>query len=566
MNHPKKTILLSAMACALLAMGAASAEQASTSPFKTHVYPDTIIVEPATDAAFNAAVDVIIRGPDGFRHQESFQAGALIEFDPTTLTDKPLADGTYVWELRVMDTGKNRVRTEAAQAGSQADPIFLSRHGGSFAINNGKLASPDMEEAVPADKKPVADSQLHTDDSDGGVGINQTISGDLTVYNSLCVGFDCLANESYGADTIRMKENNMRIHFDDTSSSASFPSNDWRIIANDQANGGLSRFTIEDATAGRYVSTIEAGAPANSLYVDSSGRLGMGTSNPVLELHVADGDSPALRLEQDASSGFAPQTWDIAGNETNFFVRDATNGSTLPFRIRPGAPSSSIYINTDGSVGVGTASPSAPLHVRRTNNTARLRVEDTGAGNQQMLELINNGFPIFRMQDSSQGNVNWEFAVAGTQEANERFQISKVGSGQLEFQVFHDGSAEFAGDVTANGVLLTSSRATKTDFKPVSSAEVLEKLTTLGISEWRYRKEPEGTRHIGPVAEEFQAAFGLSDGKTLNMIDTTGISFAAIKALKEKLDQKDAEVQDLSAKVERLEKTVEALIAQVEDR
>jgi hypothetical protein len=40
----------------------------------------------------------------------------------------------------------------------------------------------------------------------------------------------------------------------------------------------------------------------------------------------------------------------VAGNESNFFVRDATNGNTLPFRIRPGAPTSSIDVGADGNV------------------------------------------------------------------------------------------------------------------------------------------------------------------------------------------------------------------------
>lgn len=55
----------------------------------------------------------------------------------------------------------------------------------------------------------------------------------LIVDGSLCVGLDCLANESFGFDTIRMKENNLRLQFLDTSTAAAFPSADWRLIAND---------------------------------------------------------------------------------------------------------------------------------------------------------------------------------------------------------------------------------------------------------------------------------------------------------------------------------------------
>ena len=74
-------------------------------------------------------------------------------------------------------------------------------------------------------------------------------------------------------------------------------------------------------------------------------------------------NTPAIRLEQNNSGGFTAQTWDVAGNEANFFVRDLTGGSRLPFRIRPGAPTSSIDIAANGNVGLGIASAAAKLHV-----------------------------------------------------------------------------------------------------------------------------------------------------------------------------------------------------------
>jgi Collagen triple helix repeat (20 copies) len=66
-------------------------------------------------------------------------------------------------------------------------------------------------------------------------------------------------------------------------------------------------------------------------------------------LYVKATDSPGIRLLQTGGS-FGNQTWDVAGNEANFFVRDATNGSTLPFRIRPGAPTSSIDVGANGNI------------------------------------------------------------------------------------------------------------------------------------------------------------------------------------------------------------------------
>ncbi|KAA3621109.1 MAG: T9SS C-terminal target domain-containing protein [Flavobacterium sp.] len=185
----------------------------------------------------------------------------------------------------------------------------------------------------------------------------QVINDDLEVVGSLGVGFDTAANQAYGFDTIIMRENNLRMYFDDTSNTASFPSNDWRLQANDATNGGDNYFAIQDATAGVFPFRVDAGATANSLRIESGGNVGIGIANPVVRLHIFNQDTPTIRLDQ--VGGFGDYKWDVAANETNFFVRDVSGGSLLPFRIRPGAPTSSLDISSSGAVGVGTSSPNA---------------------------------------------------------------------------------------------------------------------------------------------------------------------------------------------------------------
>src|SRR5712672_3439908 len=104
------------------------------------------------------------------------------------------------------------------------------------------------------------------------------IPDDLIVQGSACVGLDCVDGESFGFDTIRLKENNTRIKFDDTSTSAGFPNNDWQLTANDSASGGANKFSIEDITAATVPVTVTGSAPTNSIFVDSTGRVGFRTS------------------------------------------------------------------------------------------------------------------------------------------------------------------------------------------------------------------------------------------------------------------------------------------------
>jgi len=189
------------------------------------------------------------------------------------------------------------------------------------------------------------------------------VADDQIVQGSQCIGFDCVNNESFGFDTLRLKENNLRIKFDDTSTTTGDPSFDWQLTANDSASGGANKFSIEDITNAIVPFTILGNAPSNSLFIDSTGRVGLRTATPELDLHIATNDTPAIRLEQNNSGGFAAQTWDMAGNEANFFIRDVTGGSQLPFRINPGAPTNSIYVASDGKVGFGTALPQGNLHI-----------------------------------------------------------------------------------------------------------------------------------------------------------------------------------------------------------
>ncbi len=289
------------------------------------------------------------------------------------------------------------------------------------------------------------------------VSAAQVFVTDLVVQGSTCTGFDCVNGESFGFDTLRLKENNLRIHFQDTSVSASFPTTDWRLLANDTGNGGGNFFAIEDADAGRQIFKVEASAPANSLFVDDGGRVGLGTSTPVVELHVVNGDSPTLRLEQNGSSGFTPQTWDIASNETNFFVRDATNGSRLPFKIRPSAPTNSFFIDTDGDIGFGTASPLGTLHIENTGGddvddfvvTADGKVGIGVAVPLDDLHISDAGAARFRLSNTTR-TVDSENEQDWTINSNGTLRIS-AGVDASEFTLQADGDLIILGSLTTAG-------------------------------------------------------------------------------------------------------------------
>jgi len=67
---------------------------------------------------------------------------------------------------------------------------------------------------------------------------DHVIMDDCIIDGSMCVGNDCVNGEAFGFDTIRLKENNLRIKFQDTSVAAGFPTQDWQLTANASGNGG----------------------------------------------------------------------------------------------------------------------------------------------------------------------------------------------------------------------------------------------------------------------------------------------------------------------------------------
>jgi hypothetical protein len=334
-----------------------------------------------------------VAAPDGRVFRKEFKAGGSPEFMITDERGERLPDGQYAYELRLTPVFSLEVKQGLAAArGKDDDPeaVRATRkrdvsaaqnlvQSGSFSILHGTVIVAGAMELSEQRKAIVLTEPFRLPSMTGvktenrkqhhplPFNVDQVIPDDLIVQGSACVGLDCVNGEVFGFDTIRVKENNTRLQFDDTSTSAGFATNNWQIRANNSASGGGSFLAFVDQGAtgnsetGTIVFEVDAGAPANSLRVSSTGRVGIRTATPVLDVHMNTSDTPAIRLEQNSSGGFTAQTWDIAGNEANFFVRDVTGGSRLPLRIRPGAPTSSVDIAATGNVGVGTAAPNLRL-------------------------------------------------------------------------------------------------------------------------------------------------------------------------------------------------------------
>jgi hypothetical protein len=93
-----------------------------------------------------------------------------------------------------------------------------------------------------------------------------------------------------------------------------------------------------------------------------------------------------------------------------------------------------------------------------------------------------------------------------------------------------------------------SDRNAKAGFKPIDGIQVLERLASIPIDTWNYKGQPASVQHIGPVAQDFYAAFGLGeDNHYISSVDADGVAMAAIQGLYQMTQEKQAQIDTLQA-------------------
>jgi hypothetical protein len=113
-----------------------------------------------------------------------------------------------------------------------------------------------------------------------------------------------------------------------------------------------------------------------------------------------------------------------------------------------------------------------------------------------------------------------------------------------------------------------SDRRLKTDFRPVFAREALERVARLPIATWSFLAEAPSVRHMGPVAQDFHAAFGLGpDDRHIASLDAAGVALAAIQGLNELVEIQNARIREQQGEIESLRKEnaeMRARLAQIE--
>jgi hypothetical protein len=105
-----------------------------------------------------------------------------------------------------------------------------------------------------------------------------------------------------------------------------------------------------------------------------------------------------------------------------------------------------------------------------------------------------------------------------------------------------------------------SDRNMKANFAAVNPRDVLRGVLSLPISTWNYKTQDASIRHIGPMAQDFFAAFKVGESdKTITTVDPDGVAFAAIQGLHEELKDRDARIEGLQQQLRQQQSELETL-------
>jgi hypothetical protein len=109
-----------------------------------------------------------------------------------------------------------------------------------------------------------------------------------------------------------------------------------------------------------------------------------------------------------------------------------------------------------------------------------------------------------------------------------------------------------------------SDRNSKANLTEVNPRQVLERLATIPVKTWNWKSQDPSVRHIGPMAQDFFAAFQVGeDEKHISTVDADGVALAAIQGLNEKVEEQRAELKQKQTEISELKESVAVLQALV---
>lgn len=186
---------------------------------------------------------------------------------------------------------------------------------------------------------------------------------------------------------------------------------------------------------------------------------------------------------------------------------------------------------------------------------AQLHARSKGSTPQLMADQVEDDFSRIRLRSGNAVVNHWDIAAKAS---DAEFNIFRNGTGNIlkltPISATNLLSMSNGARLTAGGTWTNASdRNIKDNISQIDGAEILEKLAAMPVSEWHYKTEADSVTHIGPMAQDFKAAFGLGDSdKSIATVDADGVNMAAIQALYKRLLALEKQNKQLESEIKAL--------------
>jgi hypothetical protein len=236
-------------------------------------------------------------------------------------------------------------------------------------------------------------------------------------------------------------------------------------------------------------------------------------------------------------------------------VRASGDGGTA-FGVRSTAAGSSTFAVGEDNTASGAASVALGYHAHTNARQGsfvfgdRSTVDTIRAGvNHSANWRVSGGFRIFTSSNLSTG-VTLQSGAS----------ISNLGQANAVI------STSTGAYLSTSGIWENNSDVNRKHlFASVDGEDVLTRLRALPIQTWTYRVEDSRVRHLGPMAQDFHAAFGLGNNeRTIGTVDADGVALAAAQALERRTAEQRARIEALEAENAALRGETETLRARLD--
>jgi hypothetical protein len=313
-----------------------------------------------------------------------------------------------------------------------------------------------------------------------------------------------------------------------------------------------------------------ASSGPNQFLIRASGGVGLGTSSPKQLLDIRGTTGAFVGIDGGTSNLSGVRIAENGADKWILFFR-GWESDNLIVRDEVGKLDTVTFESSTGRVGIGTKTPGTALEV--ADRITAGKVDGTflnwtpSGGSVSVKGLISSsdphaGYGVTIGPDHA-SPVVWMYSQPGNS-----FEVMGMDYGQAIpdagkrlMRVEINGDTHVMRNAYAKNFIPESDRNLKTDITPVDVEHILSHVLALPISTWDFTNSP-GTRHLGPMAQDFHAAFGLGgdDDKHISTLDADGVALAAIQGLNQKLEQRNAA---LEKRVEELTALVKSLAEKV---